>query len=156
LVGVGVQLVGFDTVFPSPDRTFRDPPRDLSGLSVEQWQVLKKNIWDDVVNTFSAHRVPLLNSDASQCCNQPTLVIEVSTSPLAVEARPVYVRVELNLMEPAQLVRRPEVRQRASTWNNSTSGLSDPASLSTEVRRDVRFWVEAFAKSYGEGGGRLQ
>jgi len=156
LLGVAVQLVGFDVLFPSPDKTFPDPPRDLSGLSVKEWQALKTTVWDDVVKTFSMHRVPLLNSDGTQCCRQPTLVISVSTSPLAIKPKRVYVHVQVDLMEPAQLLRRPEVHERASTWNNSTSSLSDPAALTSQIRRDVRFWVEAFATSYAEEGGRLQ
>src|SRR5947209_4488156 len=62
LVGVAVQLVGFDVIFPPPDKAFPDPPRDLSSLSVKEWQALKRTVWDDVVKTFSRHRVPLLNS----------------------------------------------------------------------------------------------
>jgi hypothetical protein len=125
----------------------------VTGLTRSDWVALGRELRSAVLGVLAEHGVPLAPDSTDGCCGCgdstiPSLVFRVSSSPLAVKPGAVHFSVVAELMEPAELIRRPGVRGRVATWSNTWTGVAEDGSLRFHLQNAVLFWAKAFAESY--------
>jgi hypothetical protein len=128
----------------------------VTGLARATWIELKRAVQKDVADTLAQHKVPF--SVPAEGCTPggeatPVLVFTVDASSLTVTPPGSYFIIRAELMEPAQLLRRPTVRGRVATWSNSWTGFAEGGMLPFHIKNAAHFWANAFGESYGRANG---
>jgi hypothetical protein len=152
ITAVCLRFDGFSNRSSSVDKEDEEV-RTVTGLTVTQWAGLRRSLKEDVAEILTKYRVPVVASleGSCGCCVDaltPSLVFTVSTSPLIVTPPRIYFLVRAELMEPAELLRRPGTHGVVATWANARSGFSERESLTFDIKNAVTFWAKAFGESF--------